>query len=136
MTRSWLLWLLVSHFAVCVSASGFAAEGPAEKAASPVVQVTIDYADGVQKHFSHLGWKRGMTVLDAMLAADQHPRGIAIVHRGKGATALLTRIDDVENEGAGRNWVYRVNGKLADRSMGVYELQSGDTVLWKFEKYQ
>ena len=56
--------------------------------------------------------------------------------KGKRATALLTKIDDIENEGQGRNWLYRVNRKLADRSFGVFKLKAGDTVLWKFDKYR
>ena len=96
----------------------------------------IDYGDGSEKHFTAIAWKEGMTVFDAMQAADQHPRGIDLAYRGKGATALLERIDDLENEGAGRNWIFRVNGKLADRGMGVYELKSRDAILWKFEKYR
>lgn len=116
-----------------VAAAPFAAE-TSESTSS--VQVVIDYGDGCEKHFKAIAWKEGMTVFDAMQAADQHPRGIDLAYRGKGATALLERIDDLENEGAGRNWIFRVNGKLADRGMGVYELKSRDAILWKFEKYQ
>ena len=105
-------------------------------AESQTVSVVIDYGDGVQKHFTALAWKDGITVLDAMQAARQHPRGIAIESRGSGARTMLTRIDDLANEGAGRNWIYRVNGKLADRGIGAYNLKLGDTVLWRFEKYQ
>ncbi len=54
--------------------------------------------------------------------------------RGSGATAFLTQLDDLKNEGSGRNWIYRVNGQIADRSFAVYRLEAGDTVLWKFEK--
>ena len=71
-----------------------------------------------------------------MLAAKKHPRGISFGHKGNGATVLLKKIDDVENEGRGRNWLYRVNGKPGDRSIGIFELQAGDTILWKFDKYQ
>jgi hypothetical protein len=96
----------------------------------------IDYNDGVEKHFNAIAWKSGMTVMDAMLAAKKHPRGISFEHKGKGATALLTKIDDTENEGRGRNWLYRVNGEPGDRSIGIFELKAGDTILWKFDKYQ
>jgi hypothetical protein len=108
---------------------------PAAEAKPPAKAVTliIDYGDGVQKHFTAIAWKEGMTVLDAMKAASEHPRGIALEYRGRGATSLLLRIDDLKNEGDGRNWVYRVNGKLADRGVGVYRLRSGDAILWRFE---
>lgn len=107
---------------------------PAKKAMT--VTVVIDYSDGVEKHFTAIEWKKGFTVLDAMGAAKAHPRGIRFEHRGDGATALLTAIDDLKNEGQGRNWIYRVNGKLADTSFGVRELAAGDSVLWKFEPYR
>ena len=34
----------------------------------------------------------------------------------------------------GKNWLYRVNGKLADKSAGAYVLAPGDVILWRFEK--
>ena len=101
-----------------------------------IVAVVIDYGDGVQKHFTAIEWKTGITVLDAMRTAKAHPRGIRFEYQGDGATALLTTIDDLKNEGKGRNWIYRVNGKLADTSFGVRELAAGDSVLWKFEAYR
>lgn len=106
--------------------------------ASPdgTVQLVIDYGDGVQKHFTALEWRDGMTVLDALEAAQRHPRGIKFAYRGKAATAFLTRLDDLENEGRDRNWVYRVNGELADRSFATFGLKAGDTVLWKFGAYR
>lgn len=109
-----------------------AAEVPAK-----VVSVVVDYGDGVQKHFTALDWRDGMTVLDAMRGAEKHARGIKCELRGSGETAFLFKIDDMKNEaGGGRGWMFRVNGKLADRSLGVFPLQAGDAVLWKFEKYR
>jgi hypothetical protein len=123
--------------AAWIFAASFAAAAAEPSAAeSQTVSVVIDYGDGVQKHFTALAWKDGMTVLDAMQAAREHPRGIALESRGSGTRTMLTRIDDLANEGAGRNWIYRVNGKLADRGIGAYKLKLGDTVLWRFEKYQ
>src|SRR5262245_19629005 len=90
------------------------------------VQLTIDYGDGVQKTFSTLEWKETQTVLDALQLAEKHPRGIKLKHRGAGATVLVTAIDDVANKAGGNSWLYEVNGKLADRSCGVFEVQPGD----------
>ena len=101
------------------------------------VKLIVDYGDGVEKHFSQLKCQDKTTVFDLMQQAAQHRRGIRFEHRGKGATVLLTQIDDVKNQdGPGRNWIYRVNDKLGDRSIGIHELKPGDTVLWKFETYQ
>lgn len=101
---------------------------PPEKA----VQLTIEYGDGVQKIFSALEWKEKQTVFDVLQLAEKHPRGIKLKHRGSGATTLVTAIDDAANQASGDNWLYEVNGKRADRSCAVYELQAGDKVLWKF----
>ncbi len=103
---------------------------------SKAVQVVIDYNDGVEKHFKAIKWKSEMTVLDAMNAAKEHPRGISFEYKGRGATALLTKIDDRGNQGRGLNWLYKVNDKPGDRSIGIFELKAGDTVLWKFDKYK
>jgi hypothetical protein len=100
------------------------------------VKLVVDYDDGVQKHFTQIPWRKEMTVLHVLEAAQKHPRGIQFKYRGRDATAFLTKIDDVENEGRGRNWIYRVNGKLGVRSFAVHRLEAGETVLWRFEKYR
>ncbi len=96
------------------------------------VRLVIDYGDGVEKHFTRLDWRAGMTVLDLMEAAGRHPRGIEFAYRGRGPTAFLTRIDDRENEGRGRNWTYRINDRLADRSLAVQTVGPKDRVVWRF----
>ena len=126
-------WLVTSVAAVMLAVPGRMAAGADD---AKTVTVVVDYSDGVQKHFTAITWRENMTVLDAMQAAKRHPRGIKFKFKGKRATALLTKIDDIENEGQGRNWLYRVNRKLADRSFGIFKLKAGDTVLWKFDKYR
>jgi hypothetical protein len=96
------------------------------------VRLTIDYGDGVEKTFATLAWQDKLTVLGALEAAAKHPRGIKFKHRGSGASAFVTAIDDLTNEGRGRNWTYQVNGKRADKSSGVWELKAGDTVVWRY----
>lgn len=76
-----------------------------------------------------------MTVDDMMAAASRLPDGIRYAVNGEGEMMMLDGIDDVMNQlGGGRFWLYRVNGVLADRSMGVYELHPGDRVLWTFSE--
>jgi hypothetical protein len=104
-------------------------------AETPVVKLVIDYGDGVEKRFTQLPHVDDMTVLDAMRLAAKHKRGIRFEFRGSGSTAFLFQIDDLKNEGRGRNWIYRVNDKLGEVSFGLHKLQSGDTVEWKFGKY-
>jgi hypothetical protein len=102
------------------------------------VRLVIDYGDGVEKRFNSLPWHEGITVLDVMQAARQQPHGITISVRGSGETALLTKLDDVANEEGGvgaRNWIFYVNDRMADRSLGATPVKSSDTILWKFERY-
>ncbi len=116
------------HLATCVGVR--AEEGP------PTVRLVVDYGDGVEKHFTAIPWKPKMTVFDVLQAAARHRRGIRVRHRGSGETTFVLEIDGLKNEGrSGRNWVYRVDGKLGDRSCGVYRVKAGQTVLWTFATY-
>lgn len=134
MMRRALLLALVGLCAVRAAAQEPAKVLP--PAEEKVVALTIDYGDGVQKSFAALPWKEKQTVLDVLQAAEKHPRGIKFKHRGSGATVLVTAIDDLANQGGGKSWLYEVNGKLADRSCGVFEVQPGDKLLWKFGDYR
>ncbi len=83
-----------------------AVESPAR-----TVEMVIDYGDGVQVRFTALDWKEKMTVLDAVTAAGAHAHGVKSTIRGSGATAFVTQIGDVKNEGGGaksRNWLFSV----------------------------
>lgn len=112
-------------------------KSPTKPKQKPIVTLTIDYGDGMQKRFPIIPWKEKMTVIDAMEWADKHPRGIGFSSRGKGATKLINQIDDLKNGGGQKkNWIFRVNDKMADRSCGVFPLKEGDRVLWRFEEYK
>ncbi|MEX2027669.1 MAG: DUF4430 domain-containing protein [Pirellulaceae bacterium] len=124
--------MLLTVFLSLAAALAAAAEPAEEKS----VKLTIDYGDGVQKVFVALPWQEKMTVLAALEAAGKHPRGVKLAHQGSGERVLVTAIDELKNEGRGKNWLYEVNGKLADKSAGVYELSAGDAVLWRFKAYR
>jgi ABC-type glycerol-3-phosphate transport system substrate-binding protein len=111
-----------------------AAAGDRAHAQSATVLLVVDYGDGVIKTITGLPWAKGSTVLDVMNAAKERPHGITFNYTGSGASALLTRIDDVANEGGGakKNWQLWVNTSYADRSFGVYEVQPLDVVFWRF----
>ena len=99
------------------------------------VSLVVNFGDGAEKHLNRLPWREGMTVLDVMSSAARHPRGVRFEHRGRGATAFLTQIDGLKNEGGGRNWIFRVNGKLGVRSFAVRQLKEADQVEWRFGAY-
>jgi hypothetical protein len=109
--------------------------GTAARAQGGTVRLVIDYGDGFLKIFTELPWTKGATVLDAMNAAKAHQRGLTFRHSGSGATAMLTEIDGLANQGGGsgrKNWQLWVNTNYADRGFGVYELQPLDVVTWQF----
>jgi hypothetical protein len=109
------------------------AMGDRAHAQSATVRLVVDYGDGVIKTITGLPWAKGSTVLDVMNAAKSH--GISFSYTGSGASAFLTRIDDVANEGGGgskKNWQLWVNTSYADKSFGVYEVQPLDVVFWRF----
>ncbi|MGD9636867.1 MAG: DUF4430 domain-containing protein [Pirellulales bacterium] len=99
------------------------------------VALAIDFSDGRRREFDAVPWHPGMTVDDLMTAASRNPEGIRYTVSGDGQLTLLGSIDGVANQlGGGRNWIYRVNDKLADRSLAIYELKPGDRVLWTFSE--
>ena len=88
---------------------------------------------GIVLRSSGLPWTKGSTVLDVMNAAKRRPHGINFSYTGSGASAFLTRIDDVANEGGSKkNWQLWVNTSYADKSFAVYEVQPLDVVFWRF----
>ena len=54
---------------------------------------------------------------------------------GTGDLAFVNSIGGVKNQPASNNWVYRVNGKLADKSSGAYAVKPGDQIQWVFGTY-
>lgn len=120
---------------------GFTVAGPAaEPTDSPPdakasVRMIVDFGDGFQKQYSTVPWREGLTVLDALQWCTRHARGITVKARGSGATAFVSQIDDLANEGTGRNWVFRINGAIGTRSCGIATVKAGDAILWKFEEY-
>jgi hypothetical protein len=128
-------FLAAGAFALLAVALG-APVATAQDAKPQAVRLVVDYGDGAQLHWTALPWREGMTVLDALATAAKHPHGITFETRGSGASTLVTRIGDLKNEGNGRNWLYSVNGKLANVGAGAYKLSAGDAVLWEFKVYR
>ncbi len=103
------------------------------------VRLVVDYGDGASKTINNLAWAKGDTVLEAMKAATARPHGISFSFTGTGTSAILTRIDDVQNEGTGlgkKNWQYWVNETYGDRSFAAFEVQAQDVIVWRFTAEQ
>jgi len=103
--------------------------GSREFAEAPYrVSITIEFGDKPAR-WNQVPWRPGMTVRQLLSSAAL----VSFAEKGRGQSALLVEIDGVRNEGSGgRNWLYSVNGKQADRSFAIYELQPNDHVLWSF----
>ncbi len=110
----------------------------ANSQAPQTVTLTVDYADGIQKQFV-LPFKSGMTVFDAMNAAQTTGHGLKYDYQGSGGPPqnyFLTRIDDVKNQGGGssaRNWVFWVNDIYSNKGFGTCAIGPSDKVRWKFD---
>ena len=111
--------------------SSRAGEGEEKK----TVSLTISFGDGVEKRFTALAWKEGLTILAALELAQEHARGIKFKSRGKNETTLLLEIDGLSNGTHDKYWVYSVNGKEGDCSCALVKLQPSDAILWKFSTY-
>lgn len=99
------------------------------------VVVTIDFGGEAPREVANIPWNHGMTVRDAMQIAAAREADLRIHQRGEGEMAFLTQIGPQQNEGpSGRNWIYKVNGKSADRSFAIQPIAPGDRVLWSFAK--
>ena len=120
--------------AILLGAMPVAPAVAAQKAAT--VQLVVDYGDGAELRFKALPWKEGMTVLDALNAAQAHRHGITFVTRGKGSSTLVTKIGDLANEGDGKNWLYSVNEKRGEVSAALQKVEPSDAILWRFEVYE
>ena len=134
----------ISFCLVLVSSIGCRSERSTDKSPArlelapegePAVELVIDYGDGSEKRLKRIPYGDEMTVRQALEFAAAHPHGVKFKATGTGESAMLTSIDDLSNEGGGdgRNWLYRVNGKLATKSFDAYTLAPGDVILWKFE---
>jgi Domain of unknown function (DUF4430) len=117
----------------------FGSAGAPAGAQTATVRLVVDYGDGVVKTITDLPWSKGATVLDVMTAAKARPHGITFSATGSGASALLTQIDDVANQGGGagkKNWQLWVNTNYADKGFGVYDVQVLDVIFWRFTTNQ
>ena len=99
------------------------------------VSLGVDFGNGVKREFTGVAWAEGMTVGKLMEAAARMTPPLEYKVRGSGKMTFLTSLDGVANgEGAGRYWLYEVNGLLADVSFAVKPLAPGDRVLWLFKQ--
>jgi hypothetical protein len=126
--------------AAMLIAAAYCSDRPAvAQSDAQTVRLVVDYGDGTSKIISDLPWAKGNTVLDAMKGATSRPHGISFSYTGSGETAVMTKIDDEQNQGGGaakKNWQYWVNETYGDRSFAAFELHAKDVVMWRFTAEQ
>jgi hypothetical protein len=106
---------------------------PAPAPDGPTAGLTIDFGNGARREFDALPWREGMTVGDLLRQAQRFRPSLAFTHQGAGAKAFLTSLEGVANDaGAGRYWLYEIDGRSGDVSFEVAPLAAGQRVLWRF----
>ena len=77
------------------------------------------------------------TVSDLLKYVADADESFKYKSRGSGRTFFITEINGQKNEGArGRNWIYTVNGKLGNKSAGLFEIKAGDEIEWNLKRYR
>jgi hypothetical protein len=99
------------------------------------VEVEIDFRNSTPPLLGKVTLEKEQTAF-AALESFARQKELKVTSKGNGETTFVMGIGEVANQGAGGiNWTYWVNGKLGDRSSGVFSLKPGDKVSWIFGKY-
>ena len=96
------------------------------------VTVEIDFGSEKRAKSIPVVCSPDSTVLLSLERA-QNTKDLKFKVRGAGETAIVTSIGGLDGEGSdGKNWTFRVNDKLGDKSAGVYPVKPGDKISWSF----
>ena len=118
---------------ICLSGCDSSAELPAEmQRDTGTVQLKVDFGEDKRAKMIDVVCSPESTVL-LTLERAQNMKKLKVEFTGSGETAFIKSIDGVENEGAGgKSWTYKVNGKLGDKSAGIYKVGPADEIQWTF----
>lgn len=103
---------------------------PVEKGAqvAPVVTLTIDFGDAV----STVSSVRAATAYDALLFAAAK-ENVSVVTKKYDFGVFVESIGDKKSS-AEKAWIFFVNGESGKEAADKTEVQSGDSVEWKYIK--
>lgn len=108
--------------------------GSAESA-SISVECELDFSGRRETVRGTVTVASGATAFEVLVALAA-AKGLEVESRGDGSTRFVTAIGGIQNEGAGKdNWVFRVDGKLGDRSSGIQVVQDGQKLVWSMGVY-
>lgn len=97
----------------------------------PVEVVTITIVDN--EVTTTVPFSQGMTVHQAMVQAEANGELNYETSEYSGLGVFVESINGIGKDSA-KNWILRVNGKLASVGASGYTLQSGDQIAWTYEK--
>ena len=84
------------------------------------VSLTIDYSNGMHKHFSNVSWTAGLTVLNAIEAVGKMSPGAAVNFASdRSGHAMNLVIDELPQEAAKAEWLIWVNAKPFKARLGT-----------------
>ncbi len=110
---------------------------PAPRPEGETVSLTIDFGNGARRQWDALPFLPKLTVGALMEEARKFQPPLVFTQQGEGELAFLTSLEGVANErGAGRYWMYSVDGDFGQVSFAVRELEAGDAVLWEFRQQE
>jgi len=95
------------------------------------VALEVDFGDDKPSKQIDVVCSPNSTVLLSLERAEQLDK-LVFESKGSGETAFVTTIDGVGNDAQGKNWIYRVNGELGDKSAGILSVKPGDKISWIF----
>lgn len=133
--RSGQIFVLGIVCIACLLTPLAATEAATASLADPIVlKITIDEETA---EFELAVSDGDLSIADVMKKVAEAEKKFRYQARGRGDTFFVTEINGRKNEGArGRNWIFKVNGKLGNKSAGSFKIKAGDQVEWNFQKYQ
>ena len=125
--------------ALGVSSAPAISEVRAQSPTQPTVnKLRLKIVSGEEKQMFEIESSEKLkTVSDLLKYVADADESFKYKSRGSGRTFFITEINGQKNEGArGRNWIYTVNGKLGNKSAGLFEIKPGDEIEWNLKRYR
>ena len=99
------------------------------------VQLEIDFGGKRENISVHVPCSADSTAFQ-ILERARNMGDLEFESTGQQETAFVASIGGVKNEGAaGRNWLFEVNGKLANQGSGSFLVKKDDLIRWRMGDY-
>jgi hypothetical protein len=99
------------------------------------VQLQIDFAGKREPISLSVPCSANSTVLTSLQRA-QDQGDLEFKSIGSGPAAFVVSIEGIKNaDQQGRNWVFRINGIMANLGCGAFRVTPGDEIQWEFGEY-